>query len=32
MKFSSRVNQSFLESQAPLSLVAVGLALSGMEV
>jgi type IV pilus assembly protein PilM len=32
MKFSSRVNQSIVESQASLSLVAVGLALSGMEV
>ena len=32
MKFSSRVNQSILESQAPVSLVAVGLALSGMEL
>jgi type IV pilus assembly protein PilM len=32
MKFSSRVNQSIIESQASISLVAVGLALNGMEV
>ncbi len=32
MKFSSRVNQSIVESQASISLVAVGLALNGMEV
>ena len=31
MKFSSRINLSALEAQAPASLVAVGLALSGLE-